>query len=296
MLALFGVGHGFAFVLFSFEIGRVEGGHERDALVFEPLTAEAGDLHIALEQTFGSRLAEGDEDAGLNDGDLLLHELQAGHHLVAGGRAVAIALGLLVVHHGTELADVGDIHIAALQAHRLDDAGEELPGDADEGFALLFLVRARGFADEHDLRLRAAGGEDHLVAQRAESAGGGCHSGASSDGGKALFATERRSDGGRRRDRDGNRSSDRRRRRGEDHAPGLHANDFLERGARVGTHPRALLAAADASLKVRGEGVERGERIGHGGGLRGNAAEAKGFSKREALGHGFHAFTRRRVR
>ena len=50
-----------------------------------------------------------------------------------------------------------------LVAHRADDLVEELPGAADERFALDVFLRAGGLADEHHLRVHVADAENDVV-------------------------------------------------------------------------------------------------------------------------------------
>ena len=60
------------------------------------------------------------------------------------GRGLAVAGGLA---GGVRAAfqNVGDVDVAALEAHGLDDFREELAGFADEGFGLRVFIGARGF-------------------------------------------------------------------------------------------------------------------------------------------------------
>ena len=76
-------------------------------------------------------------------------------HSSRSGRAVA---------RRAALDDVGDVNVGPLQAHRLDHLVQQLPGAADEGFALLVFVGAGAFADEHQLSARVADAEHDLLA------------------------------------------------------------------------------------------------------------------------------------
>src|SRR5438874_234944 len=79
----------------------------------------------------------------------------------AGGDLVR--LGVAVVGR-TAHDDVVDVDVVAGEPDCLDDARQELAGLADEGLALLVLVLAGAFADEHQACLRAAHPEDDVRA------------------------------------------------------------------------------------------------------------------------------------
>ena len=91
----------------------------------------------------------------LNDFDLPHQKGRAGFALVAFRRAIA---------RRTALNDVRDVDLFAAQAHGLDHVVEQLPGAAHERLALLIFVRARRFADEHQVGLRIADSENNLLA------------------------------------------------------------------------------------------------------------------------------------
>ena len=81
-----------------------------------------------------------------------------------------VRLGIAIARRAA-LDDVGDVHVLARQADRLDDLGQQLAGAADERLALLVLVRARRLADEHQVGVRVADAEhDLLAAQRVQLA------------------------------------------------------------------------------------------------------------------------------
>ena len=62
----------------------------------------------------------------------------------------------------TALEDVRDVDVLPPQLDAREQPVEQLPRLADEGDALLVLVEARRFADEHQVRARIAGAEDDL--------------------------------------------------------------------------------------------------------------------------------------
>lgn len=141
----------------------MEGWHEGDALAGEPLAADLGHgLAAVLGEEAGERgFAQGDDDFGADDGDLLAEEGQAGFHFVGFGLAVA---------GGAALDDISDPDLFAPELHGLDDLGQEFARAADEGAALDILVGAGAFADEHELGHGVAFAGDDVGAAVAEAA------------------------------------------------------------------------------------------------------------------------------
>ena len=154
----------FAFVVVGAgaeEIGGVVGGEEGDVFEGEPTSAQGAHRFVGAGEAEHGGFAEGDEDAGLDDGDLLAEVGQAALHFKRGGRAVAGgALGRV----GAAFEDVGEVDVVAGEAHGGDDFGEEFAGASDEGFAEAVFVCPGGFADKHEVGVRVAGAEDGLGA------------------------------------------------------------------------------------------------------------------------------------
>src|SRR5207253_10812959 len=70
------------------------------------------------------------------------------------GLGIAVPLGAAFDH-------VADVAIAlAIELHGGEHLGQELPGAADEGLALLVLFLARSLADDHETRARVARAEN----------------------------------------------------------------------------------------------------------------------------------------
>jgi len=66
----------------------------------------------------------------------------------------------IAVPLGRQIDHVADVAIAlAIELHGGEHLGQELPGAADEGFALLVLFLARSLADDHETRARVARAE-----------------------------------------------------------------------------------------------------------------------------------------
>src|SRR5207237_10109016 len=86
---------------------------------------------------------------------------RAGLKLIALRRAV---LRRSTLHH------VGDVHIFAAYPHSSDHVVEQLPGAADEGFALLIFIGAWSLADKHDFRSRIPYAENYVLASAAQAA------------------------------------------------------------------------------------------------------------------------------
>src|SRR5262249_58888021 len=68
------------------------------------------------------------------------------------------------------LHHVADVDLVAGVAHRGDHLREELAGGPDEGDALVVVLGARSFADEHQARLGISHTEDEILPARAELA------------------------------------------------------------------------------------------------------------------------------
>ena len=80
------------------------------------------------------------------------------------GFGIAVSLRMALDH-------IADIAVEfAIELHRGEHLGQELPGAADEWLALLVLFLARPLADDDQLGLRIARAEDHRLAALAELA------------------------------------------------------------------------------------------------------------------------------
>ncbi len=101
----------------------------------------ARDRHPGKDQ-FHREAPQGDNDLGLDQGDLLVN--------IGPARGKLIGLWLAVVG-GATLDDVADVHLAPREVDGRQQLFQELPCRADKGTALLVFMKAGGFADEHDL-------------------------------------------------------------------------------------------------------------------------------------------------
>lgn len=110
----------------------------------------------------GGAGSEGDNDARFYNFDLSFEEGEGAGHFLGGGWAI---VGGLVFGGGAEFANIGEIDLLAGEAHGFEDLVEFVAGWADEGFLLLLVVEAGGLADEHELGLWVAGGEDEGLAE-----------------------------------------------------------------------------------------------------------------------------------
>src|SRR4030095_8753471 len=66
------------------------------------------------------------------------------------------------------LQDICDINIFACERHLLENFRQQLSGASDEWFALLVLVHARRFANEHQIRVRIAHAKNGLRSRAGE--------------------------------------------------------------------------------------------------------------------------------
>ena len=126
--------------------GGVEAGEDPEGAELAGLAVDAAD-GFALEPAGHGEAAEGDDDLGVDQGDLLVEEGAAGGHFLGQGVAVA---GRAAFDH------VGDEHLLAGEADGAKQLLQELAGGADEGAALLVLVEAGPLADEHEIAGRGA--------------------------------------------------------------------------------------------------------------------------------------------
>ena len=115
------------------------GDQERSFLIGMPGAAEFAHGAAEAEQTFNGRRAQGDEDPRLNDLNLLGKIRQAGLHFLRSRGAIAAGRAGCV---RPAFQNVGDVDVTALEAHGLDDFGEQLAGFTDEGFGLLVFIGA----------------------------------------------------------------------------------------------------------------------------------------------------------
>ena len=104
---------------------------------------------------FAATAPERDNHLWLDHCNLAHEKWRAGVALIAFGRAIA---GRAAFH------DVRDVDLFAAQSHGLDHVVEQLSGAPDERLSLRIFIRARAFADEHQVRMRIADAEDDLLA------------------------------------------------------------------------------------------------------------------------------------
>ena len=96
-----------------------------------------------LQQRLGRKGAQRDDDLRLDAVDLLEEERLA--------RLDLVGLGIAVFRR-TALDHVGDVHVVAPEANRLDDLGEQLTGAPDKRDPLDVFVGSWRFAHEHQVR------------------------------------------------------------------------------------------------------------------------------------------------
>ena len=171
------------------------GGHEGDAAIGLPLAAEFGDADGFAEEAFHGGGAEGDDDAGADEIDLLMEPGAADSHLI--GRGLAVAGGLA---GGVRAAfqNIGDVEVVARAAGGLDDFGEQLAGAAHEGLAAFIFIGPRSFPDEEEFAVDIAHAEDDVFARGGEVRAFDAGEGAFAQGGKGggFFARRQRGRGG----------------------------------------------------------------------------------------------------
>ena len=112
----------------------MEGRDQLRAAVVEHAAAQPRDRLVGPQQRLRRELAERDDHLRLDDVDLPEQERLAGLDFVR--------LGVAVLRRPA-LDHVRDVDVVALEADRLDDLRQQLPGAADERDALDVFVRAR---------------------------------------------------------------------------------------------------------------------------------------------------------
>ena len=117
--------------------------------------AQPRDGRVRAQQALRGELAERDDHARADGGELLLEERLALGDLVGLGVAVA---------RRAALQDVADVDVVAAEAHRLDHLGQQLAGGADERLAGAIFVGARRLADEDQRRVGVADAVDDVGA------------------------------------------------------------------------------------------------------------------------------------
>ena len=124
------------------QIRRMVGGDEFGALEIEPSSAEARNALCGLQQSLRGATAEATDDFRADHGELAEQIRRAGGNLVFFREAI---------FGWAAFDDVTDVNILAAEAHGLDHLREQLPGSADERFALLVFIAPRTFTDKHEL-------------------------------------------------------------------------------------------------------------------------------------------------
>lgn len=151
----------FANGLVAEQIGGMVGDHDRDALEFEPASAEVAHRGGIAEEALNGGRAKSDDGFRLNDGDLLFKPREACLHLVEFWFAVATFAGR---HVGAAFENVRDVDVGALKSHRLDHLREELTRAPDKRLTLLVFIGSGRFSDEHEIGIWIAHSEDNLRA------------------------------------------------------------------------------------------------------------------------------------
>ena len=137
---------------------------------FLPVVPQGVEAVLVLEKTMGGGRSEGDDDLGAHNFDLGENE-GAGEldFLGAGGTVVARLAGKGRAH----FTDVGEVDLFARKAHRFENLFQLFAGRTGKGCTLLFVVKAGGVADEHQLGTGLAFGKDEGLAEGTELAEGG---------------------------------------------------------------------------------------------------------------------------
>src|SRR5467141_752822 len=134
---------------------------ERNASILERASAQGGHRGLRLQESLHRGEAQRADERGPHERELLLEVGQALLHLVRHGRPVL---------RRPALEHVADEDLLAPKLNGGDHLVEELTRASDEGDAFEIFVPPRRLSDEHELRPRAAVGEDRVRACLAQAA------------------------------------------------------------------------------------------------------------------------------
>src|SRR5690606_34290000 len=134
------------------QVRRMIGGDERDSVVHVDSPAELPDGGLGAGQHPDRVLADREEHARRDRGDLAAEERHA---------VVDLVRERIPVLRRTALQDVADEHVLARQAHREEEPVEEFPGPAHERPAGPVFFRAGRLAHDDHLRRRVPFPEHH---------------------------------------------------------------------------------------------------------------------------------------
>ena len=136
---------------------RNESWNAAEVMLLHPRRA---DRSLVVNQSFRCRSAQCNDNLWLNHLDLFGNIRSEGCHFVAGRLAI---LGRLVRNFRAKFDNVGNVDLLALQPHRLDDLGQQLPRRADKGLALLLLFCAGSLAYKHEIRIGIPHCKNHRI-------------------------------------------------------------------------------------------------------------------------------------
>lgn len=139
----------------------MEHGEDLDSsLPRKEATAQGIDSVVAAQKPVRGSIAQRDDYLWSNKPDLRGQPLPASGHFLPGGHAVPRRPAL---HH------VRYVHLIPLNAHALQDLGEELPRRTDKRPAGLIFYLPWGLADEHERCRSATLSEHHIGAGLAQA-------------------------------------------------------------------------------------------------------------------------------
>ena len=140
----------------------MQGGHEPHAVLFLEQAVLLGHRDVRPDEPLGGDAPQAHHDLRPDDAELLPQPGQAGVPLF--GQRVAVL-------RRAALDDVGDENVLVpRQVHRGEILVQQLAAAAHKGQALLVLVFAGAFADEHHFRRFGAGAEHHVGAGLTQAA------------------------------------------------------------------------------------------------------------------------------
>ena len=139
--------------------------HQRRAVVGMPSAAQIPHRSSRAKQALNRYRTQRHDHLRLNNVDLFDEIWTAGLHLQRRRRPISKRSGRRV---RPAFQDVRDVNVGPREAHRLDNFREQLTGASHERLALRVLIRARRFADEHQVGIGIADAENSLCSRAGE--------------------------------------------------------------------------------------------------------------------------------
>ena len=144
-------------VRISKQIGRMKSGHYLYAEIILKMASHFCDTVLGIQQIVKRGVAHHNDNFWPDDRDLAKQKWPT---VCASG-----SVGARLPGRATAV-DIADKNVLAFETDALDYFCQKLPGTTNERKALIVLVRSRGFADKHQVRLQISGRVHDLLSAR----------------------------------------------------------------------------------------------------------------------------------